>query len=116
MVLLERRGKAEVGGRRRTMRSGRVVALFQQLHNLASCPLLRFSSAMRSTLLRVHHIRPHQQTLHPVPPLHRMPTIRLPRAAAPANGAEEEEEADTEEEHSLRTPVREGSTLYRQWW
>jgi regulator of nonsense transcripts 3 len=52
-ILLGRRGMGEVGGGRRTMRcSGRAVALLQQVHSLASCPLLRFSSASRRSPLR----------------------------------------------------------------
>lgn len=117
-VLPERRGRAEVGERRTMMRIRRVVgALSQQLHSLASCLLLRFSSARRSIPLRVHRIRPHRQTLLPAPPLHRIPTIRRPRAEAPASEAgegeeAEEEEAQAEEEHHrllLRTRIREES-------
>ena len=116
MVLLERRGRAEVGERRTMVRNRRVVAApLQQLHSLASCLLLRFSSARPNIPLRVHRIRPHRQTL-PVPPLHRIPTILRPRAEAPPSEAgegeeAEEEEAETEEEHHrlLRTRIREES-------
>jgi len=116
MVLLGRRGRAEVEERKTMIRNRRVVAvLLQQLHSLASCLLLRFSSARRNIPLRVHRIRPHQQTLLPAPPLHR---IQL-RAAAPVSEAEEgeeeeEEEAETEEEHHrpLRTRIREESKAY----
>lgn len=125
MVLLERRGRAEVGERRTTMRNRRVVAaaLLQQLHSLASCLLLRFSNARRNIPLRVHRIRPHRQTLLPVPPLHRIPTIPRPRAAAPASeaeeGEEEEEEVETEEHHHhrlLRTQIREESIQSYLYW
>ena len=117
MALLERGERAVVGERRTMMRNRRVVAApLQRLHNLASCLLLRFSSARRNIPLRVHRIRPHRQTLLPVLPLHRIPTIPRPRAAAPASEAEAEEEADeeeaeTEEVHHrlLRTRIREES-------
>lgn len=108
MALLERRRTAEVGGRKRT---GRVVALFQQLRNLASCPLLRFSSATRRTPLRVHRIRPHQRMLRPVPSRHRISAIPPPLTVAPADEAEEEEEAETEEEHRLRARIHEEHTV-----
>jgi hypothetical protein len=106
------------------MRNRRVVAaLLQQLHSLVSCLLLRFSSARRNIPPRVHRIRPHRQTLLPVPPLHRIPTIPRPRAAAPANeaeeGEEEEEEAETEEEHQhrlLRTRIREEGMQSCLYW
>jgi hypothetical protein len=101
---LERRGRAEVGERRTTIRNRRAVAaLLQQLHSLVSCLLLRFSSARRNITLPVHRIRPHRQTLLPVPPPQRIPTIPPLRAAAALaseaeEGEEEEEEAETEEE------------------
>jgi hypothetical protein len=95
------------------MRSGQVVALFQLLRNLASCPLLRFSSAMRRTPLRVHRIRPHQRMLRPVPPRHRIPAILPPLTVALADEAEEEEEAETEEEHRPHARIhKEHSVLH----
>jgi len=88
------------------MRSARVAALFLQPHSLASCPFLRFSSAKQNIPIRDHRIK---QKLLPVPPLHQTPAIARPRAAAPANGAEEEEEVETEAVHHrlLRTQIRE---------
>jgi len=92
---------------------GRVVALLRQLHCLASCPLLRFSSASRRTLFRVRRIRPHRHTLRLVSPRHQIVrTIRPHRTAALASEAEAggEEEAETEERrhhHRVRSWIRE---------
>jgi len=114
MVLLEKIGTSEAGERRRTMHcGGRVVALLRQLHCLASCPLLRFSSASRRTLFRVRRIRPHRHTLRLVSPRHQIVrTIRPHRTAALASEAEAggEEEAETEERrhhHRVRSWIRE---------
>ncbi len=109
MVLLERRGREGVEGRRTTTRNARVeAALLQQLSSLGSYLHLLFSSARRN--LRVHRIRlHHQQMLHPVALRHRIPIITHPQAAAPADEEEEEEEVGTEEHHRLsRTRSREG--------
>jgi hypothetical protein len=93
-----------------------VAAVLQLLHNLASCLLLRFSSARRNIPLRVHRISPHRQMLLPDPSLYQIPTIPCPQAAAPASEEEEEdeedeEEAETEEVHHrlLRPRIREES-------
>jgi hypothetical protein len=116
MVPPERRGTAEAGEGRTTMRNRRVAAAaLQQLHSLACCLPVRFSSARRNTTLPVHLIRTRRQTLLPVRRPQPIPAIPRPRAAvAPVNeaeeGDEEEEEAETEEVHHrqlLRPRIRE---------
>jgi len=101
MVLLERRGREVVEGRRTTRNARVEAALLQQLRSLASYLLQREAKSPRPS-----HQAPSSTNATSGATTARIPIITRPQAAAPVD--EEEEEVGTEEHHRLlRTRSRE---------